>query len=210
MRTYPRLLAFAWTAPLAVLACSSSPPPQTPPAAAPVPAVTARPDEPHLADLRQLTFGGENAEAYWSWDGTSSSSRRASCTAQSCDRIYRMPPMDSPPTPVPVSSGKGATTCSYFLPGDQEVIYASTHLGGDACPPRPDQLARLRLGALPELRHLPRERGRLGRRRLTDTPGYDAEGTVCGKDGSIVFTSVRDGDLDLYRMDSDGKDVRSG
>src|SRR5207344_2123653 len=80
---------------------------------------------------------------------------------------------------LPVSSGRGATTCSFFLPGDRELIYASTEAGGAACPPRPDH-----------------------------SQGYDAEGTVCGKDGSIVFTSVRDGDIDIYRMDADGKNVR--
>ena len=39
----------------------------------------------------------------------------------------------------PVSNGKGTTTCSYFTPGDKQLIYASTHLAGDACPPRPDR-----------------------------------------------------------------------
>jgi hypothetical protein len=207
VRTYPRLLAFAWTAPLAVLACSSSPPPQTPPAAAPVPAVTARPDEPHLADLRQLTFGGENAEAYWSWAGDQLI-LQARHDGQACDRIYRTRPFDPSPAFVPVSSGQGATTCSFFLPGDQDVIYASTHLAGADCPPRPDQSKGYVWALYPSYDIFRAKADGSGLVRLTDTPGYDAEGTVCGKDGSIVFTSVRDGDVDLYRMDSDGKNVR--
>src|SRR6266540_4197172 len=95
------------------------------------------PEEGHLADLRQLTFGGENAEAYWSFDGMQLILQARPATA-ACDRILRMSINESAPSLIPVSSGKGATTCSYFLPGDQDVIFASTHLGGDACPPKPD------------------------------------------------------------------------
>jgi Tol biopolymer transport system component len=178
-------------------------------------AVAAMPDEGHLAEMRQLTFGGENAEAYWSFDG-------AQLVLQSrvppvaCDRIYRMDlrtdarvnVADSPPTKIAVSNGKGATTCSYFLPGNQEVIFASTHLGGDGCPPRPDR-SQGYVWAIYDSYDIYRAKvDGSGMRRLTETPGYDAEGTVCAKDGSIVFTSVRDGDLDLYRMDSDGKNVK--
>ncbi len=188
-------------------ACGESAPPATP-AAKPAPPVAARPDEPHLTDLRQLTFGGENAEAYWSWGGDQLI-MQARTGAQDCDRIGRMNPFAPTPTFTPVSSGKGATTCSFFLPGDQEVIYASTHLGGDACPPKPDHSKGYVWALYPDYDIF---RGRADGTgpltRLTDTPGYDAEGTVCGKDGSIVFTSARDGDIDLYRMDADGKNVQ--
>ena len=178
--------------------------------------------EVHLADLRQLTFGGENAEAYWSNDGTQLILQARPASA-SCDRIYRMPlaallgaadggiaPESLGPKAelVPVSSGKGATTCSFFLPGDQDVIYASTHLGGDECPPRPDH-SQGYVWALYKSYDIFRAKADGSQPvRLTDTPGYDAEGTVCAKDGSIVFTSVRDGDIDLYRMDADGKNVK--
>src|SRR6185503_1356594 len=94
--------------------------------------------EVHLADPRQLTHGGENAEAYWSFDGLELV-LQARPTGSGCDRIFRMRVGDVPPVLVPVSSGQGATTCSYFLPGNQRVIFASTHLGGAACPPRPDR-----------------------------------------------------------------------
>jgi Tol biopolymer transport system component len=166
-----------------------------------------RPDETHLAGLRQLTFGGENAEAYWSWAGDQLI-LQARGAGQSCDRIYRMKPFDAAPAFVPVSSGQGATTCSFFLPGDQDVIYASTHLGGPECPPRPDQSKGYVWALYPSYDIFRAKADGTNLVRLTDTPGYDAEGTVCGKDGSIVFTSVRDGDVDLYRMDSDGKNVR--
>ncbi|HZH02645.1 MAG TPA: M20/M25/M40 family metallo-hydrolase, partial [Myxococcaceae bacterium] len=161
--------------------------------------------EPRLAALRQLTFGGENAEAYWSSGGEELifQSRRGGAE---CDRIYRM---DAEGGKVePVSSGEGATTCSYFLPGDEEVLYASTHLGGSACPPKPDRSQGYVWALYPSYDIFRARKDGSGVRRLTETPGYDAEATVCAKDGSVVFTSVRDGDLELYRMDADGKNVR--
>jgi Tol biopolymer transport system component len=162
--------------------------------------------EPHLADLRQLTHGGENAEAYWSTDGRELI-MQARGDAESCDRIYRMD-VAHPEKPRQVSSGKGATTCSYFFPGDKKILYASTHLGGEACPPRPDH-SQGYVWALYDSYDIFRANADgSGVERLTSTPGYDAEATVCAKDGSIVFTSVRDGDIDLYRMDKDGKNVR--
>ncbi|HEX3342933.1 MAG TPA: hypothetical protein VHS09_00120, partial [Polyangiaceae bacterium] len=127
-----RLLAAIPVALLASCGGSPSAPPPSPPA---TPAVAARPDEPHLAELRQLTFGGENAEAYWSWGGDQLI-LQARGPDQPCDRIVRTHPFAPTPTFTPVSNGEGATTCSFFLPGDQDVIYASTQLGGAACPPR--------------------------------------------------------------------------
>jgi hypothetical protein len=185
-------------------ACAGTPPE---PPAVPAPVVTSRPDEPHLADVRQLTFGGENAEAYWSWAGDQLI-LQARGPGQDCDRIYRTHPFERAPAFTPVSNGQGATTCSFFLPGDQDVIYASTQLGGAACPPRPDQSKGYVWPIYPTYDIFRAKADGTGITRLTDTPGYDAEGTVCGKDGSIIFTSARDGDIDLYRMDSDGKNVR--
>lgn len=162
--------------------------------------------EIHLADIRQLTFGGENAEAYWSFKGDELV-MQARIGEAGCDRIYRMK-VDDPKHLIPVSSGKGATTCSYFLPGDEDLIYASTHLGGDACPPKPD-MSQGYVWALYDTYDIFRAKADgTSPERLTEAPGYDAEGTVCKKDGSIVFTSVRDGDLELYRMDADGKNVK--
>ncbi len=164
------------------------------------------PDEPHLADIRQLTFGGENAEAYWSWSGQQLILQ--SRPGAGCDRIYRMDWMDPKAPMHPVSNGKGATTCSYFFPGDEEVLYASTQLASPECPPRPDH-SKGYVWALYDGYDIFRAHADGTHiERLTTTPGYDAEATVCSKDGSIVFTSVRDGDIDLYRMDKDGKNVK--
>jgi Tol biopolymer transport system component len=165
------------------------------------------PEEKHLADLKQLTFGGENAEAYWSFDGTRLS-YQAHGDGESCDRIFTLRVFDDPLTPKPVSTGLGATTCSHFLPSDTELIYASTHLGGAECPPKPD-MSQGYVWALYDTYDIFRAQADGSRlTQLTTTKGYDAEGTVCSKDGSIVFTSVRDGDIELYRMDSDGKNVK--
>lgn len=200
---------------LALQACGGEPPPpaQGPAAATPKAAtIAALPEEKHLADLRQITVAGENAEAYWSWDGKQLilQSRKGD---DDCDRIYRVQPF-APPGPngtpafVPVSSGEGVTTCSFFLPGDKSVIYASTHLGGKACPPKPDHSMGYVWPLYDTYDIFKTDADGKNPVRLTDTKGYDAEGTVCGKDGSIVFTSVRDGDIDLYRMDADGKNVK--
>jgi Tol biopolymer transport system component len=165
-------------------------------------------EEAHLTDVRQLTFGGENAEAYWSWDGRELILQARKGDAD-CDRIFRMPVAGaSAGAMVPVSSGKGATTCSYFMPGNQDVIYASTHLGGEACPPKPDHSQGYVWALYDSYDIFKAKADGGGVVRLTDTPGYDAEATVCEKDGSIVFTSVRDGDIELYRMDADGKNVK--
>lgn len=186
-----------------------TPPAQLPAKAQPklAPAL-ALPEERHLADLRQITMAGENAEAYWSWDGKQLI-MQAREGDKDCDRIYRVFPFGQDiPAKIPVSSGEGVTTCSYFLPGDQNVIYASTHLGGKACPPKPDHSMGYVWPLYDTYDIFRTSSDGKDPVRLTDAKGYDAEGTVCGKDGSIVFTSVRDGDIDLYRMDADGKNVK--
>ncbi|MBS1153242.1 MAG: Peptidase, partial [Myxococcaceae bacterium] len=182
----------------------------TPPASESAPAPAAlKPlaEETHFAELRQLTFGGENAEAYWSFDG-SQLSLQSRGPADQCDRIYTMAITPQPAAPVLQSSGKGATTCAHYFPGEKEILYASTHLGGDPCPPKPD----MSLGyvwALYDSYDIFKKNLSTGAlEQLTTQKGYDAEATVCGKDGSIVFTSTRDGDIELYRMDKDGKNVK--
>lgn len=197
-------------APLALLALSCA---TTPPAAEPRPAPPlALPEETHLKDLKQLSFGGENAEAYWRFDGTGLSMQRR-FGDQQCDRIYTMDlfkdgALLAKPELTLLSSGKGATTCAHWLPDNRELIYASTHLGGDACPPKPDMSQGYFWALYDSYDIFKVNADGTNLTRLTDTKGYDAEGTVCAKDGSIVFTSVRDGDLELYRMDKDGKNVK--
>jgi Tol biopolymer transport system component len=191
----------------ALCACESAPaasgePPKAPP---PAPLTSTLPDEVHLKDLVQLTFGGENAEAYWSWDGSKLIYQAHQGTG--CDQIYVREAHQPQAEPKLVSTGKGTTTCSYFLPGDQEIIYASTHLASEACPPKPDQSHGYTWALYEGFDIFRANADGTNLRRLTDTPGYDAEGTICQKDGSIVFTSVRDNDIELYRMDGDGKNV---
>ena len=160
--------------------------------------------EVHLADVRQLTFGGENAEAYFSFDG-SQIIFQSTRDEVPCDQIFRMD-LDGSNQQM-VSTGGGRTTCSYFYPDGESILYASTHLGGVGCPP-PPSFAMGYVWAIYDtfdiFRAAPDGSGVV---QLTDEPGYDAEATI-GPDGRIVFTSVRDGDMEIYSMNGDGSDVR--
>ena len=163
------------------------------------------PGEIHLRNVRQLSFGAENAEAYWSFD-SKQLIFQTNRSPFACDQIMRMP-VDGSVDPVLVSTGLGKTTCSYFMPGDNHIVYATTQFAGEQCPSPPDRSQ----GYVWPLDDYEIVRARANGSevvRLTNSPGYDAEATVCGLDGSIVFTSIRDGDLDLYRMDRDGNNVR--
>ena len=170
-------------------------------------------EEKHLTNVKQLTFGGDNAEAYFSFDDSKLVFQLKNPEVGiDCDQIYildynthdmkkSMPPM--------VSTGLGRTTCSYFMPGDSTVIYASTHLGDKECPVEPEKredgayvwpiyadfdifVANMNGDIL---------------QQLTKEPGYDAEATVSPQGDKIVFTSDRTGDLELYTMEIDGSNV---
>ena len=162
--------------------------------------------ESHLADLLMLTHGGQNAEAYWSPDGRQLIFQSTRPPFE-CDQIFRMP-ADGSGAPVLVSTGKGRTTCSYFMPDGQRVLYSSTHAAGDACPPAADRSRGYVWAVYPTYDIWTARPDGSDLRRLTDNHAYDAETTVCNRDGSLIFTSDRDGDLDLYRMDADGSHVR--
>jgi Tol biopolymer transport system component len=160
--------------------------------------------EQHLTNLRQLTFGGQNAEAYFSFDGTELIFQSLRDPLQ-CDAIFRMRADGSDVRMV--SSGKGATTCAFIAPDGRSIIYASTHLGGEMCPPKPDHS---RGYVWPLYTHYDifkadPEGGNLV--RLTDTDGYDAEAVYSPQGDKIVFTSVRTGDLELFLMNPDGTGV---
>jgi Tol biopolymer transport system component len=172
------------------------------------PAVAAVPEgsEPHLADLRQLTTDGENAEAYWSPDGTELIFQ-AHGAADACDQIYRLA-ADGGKPPIRVSSGKGRTTCSYFLRGGERVIFSSTEGSDPQCPPPPDRSHGYVWAVYPTYEIWSTKPDGSDPVRLTTNQAYDAESTVCPTDGTIVFTSNRDGDLELYSMKPDGMDVR--
>ena len=177
------------------------------PRRAPRQVVGPLPAEPHLADVRRLTEGGENAEAYWSPDGKRLIFQRTSADG-GCDQIYRLDVDDSARIPAAprLSSGRGRTTCGYFLPDGERFLYSTTELFAPECPPPPDR-SRGYVWAVYDSYEIVLQNGAGTPRRLTDNRAYDAEATVCPRDGSIVFTSDRDGDLELYRMDADGANV---
>jgi Tol biopolymer transport system component len=167
--------------------------------------------EKNIANLKQLTFGGDNAEAYFSFDNTQLVFQASNDKwGAECDQIFAMSVNgytgDQPPL---LSTGKGRTTCSYFMPGDKEILYASTHLADPACPPTPRSANGKYVWPIYEgfdifVADL---EGNITK-QLTDNPGYDAEATVSPDGKKIVFTSTRSGDLELYTCDIDGSNVQ--
>jgi len=171
------------------------------------------PEETHFKNVRQLTFGGDNAEAYWSFgNDLLVFQSNYEQWGVDCDQIfYTNPRSDDMKTKVPkmISTGNGRTTCPYFMPGDEKIIYASTHLGGVACPEEPERTADRYVWPVYESYDLfiADLEGNIIE-QLTDSPGYDAEATVSPQGDKIVFTSMRTGDLELFIMDIDGSNVR--
>lgn len=175
--------------------------------------------ERHVTNIRQLTFGRKNAEAYFSFDGNKLIFQSTNnwlkdsfaATLKPADvglDCYQMYVMDLESTTIRlVSTGTGATTCGYFFPGDRRVLYSSTHLKGPNCPPKPKRNGAYRW-ALDDYDLFAVRIDGQEMQRLTSTPGYDAEGTVSPDGKTIVWTSVKDGDLDLYAMNLDGTKVR--
>ena len=167
-------------------------------------------DEAHFENVRQLTFGGDNAEAYFSNDGKMISWQKTNPAENiPCDQIF-VSDISGKLSPKLVSTGKGRTTCAYVLPGNKEVLYASTHLGGDACPPLPDKkkIGKYVWSIDSTYDIFVADMNGKITRQLTKNPGYDAEATISPKGDKIVFTSTRSGDLELYTMDLDGSHVK--
>ncbi len=162
--------------------------------------------EVHLTGLVQLTRKGENAEAYWSPDGKELT-LQSTHPPYACDQIFRLR-ADGTGSPVLVSTGKGRTTCSYFTADAKRILFSSTHAASPDCPPAPDRSQGYVWAVYATYEIFSAKPDGSDLVRLTDNQGYDAEATVCPKDGSMIFTSTRDGDLDLYRMDADGKNVK--
>lgn len=171
--------------------------------------------ENHFANVRQLTFGGDNAEAYFSYDGKYLIYQKTNVKEGiMCDQIW-MGKIPATPEekfePKLVSTGTGRTTCAFFLPGDKHIIYASTHLGNKACPPVPDRTKYGNKYIWPVYESfdifIADRKGKI-KKRLTKTKGYDAEPTVSPDGKTIVFTSMRTGDLELFTMTTEGKNVK--
>jgi Tol biopolymer transport system component len=165
------------------------------------------PKERHFKNIRQLTFGGENAEAYFSPDGKQLIFQ-STHEPYKCDQIFTMDTQDARASMRLVSTGKGRTTCGYFTADGSRIIYASTHLGSPDCPPNPDRAAGYVWPLYRTFDIFSAKRDGTDLRRLTTTDGYDAEATVSPDGRKIIFTSTRDKDIDLYEMDVDGKNQR--
>jgi TolB protein len=164
-------------------------------------------EEVHFSNIRQLTFGADNAEAYWSYDGKYLVFQRtAPKEGLPCDQIFigKIPKAGEPFTYKMVSTGKGRTTCGFFTKDNKHIIYASTHEAADSCPPVPDRSKYGNKYIWPVYSgydiYMADLDGKIVK-KLTNTPGYDAEATLSPDGKKMLFTSLRNGDLDLYIMD---------
>lgn len=165
--------------------------------------------EKHLSNLRKLTFGGDNAEAYFSPNGKSlvfqSNNKK---WGLACDQIFDMnideAATDSNYKPARISNGLGRTTCSYYMPNGKDIIFASTFKGNESCPHETHIPGKYLWGIYDSYDiFIANKNGKL-KKQLTDSKGYDAEATVSPLGDKIVFTSTRSGDLELWTMDIDG------
>ena len=164
-------------------------------------------DENHFKTIQQLTFGGDNAEAYWSYDSRHLVFQRTSIKdGIPCDQIFmgKVPKRAGDPfTYKLISTGKGRTTCAFFTKDDKHIIYASTHLGSTDCPPLPD---RSKYGnkyiwpLYPSFDIFMADLDGKIVKQLTNAQGYDAEATLSPDGKKMIYTSTKNGDIDLYIM----------
>ncbi|MBN2868830.1 MAG: PD40 domain-containing protein [Flavobacteriaceae bacterium] len=171
------------------------------------------PEEKHFKNLRQVTFGGDNAEAYWSFNDSllvfQSNNKKWGVNCDQMFLLHANETLNDSIAPPMLSTGMGRTTCSYFLPDNKHIIYASTHLGNKECPDTPLRKNGKYIWPVYDTFDIfvADLEGNIVS-QLTNEPGYDAEPTVSPKGDKIVFTSTRSGDLELYTMNIDGTDVK--
>jgi len=169
--------------------------------------------ESNFGKIKKLTFGGDNAEAYWSFAGDQLVFQvKNEAWGNPCDQIHVFDPFNddlSQTEAKMLSTGQGRTTCSYFMPGDSRILYASTHLGGVNCPEEPAKRADKKYvwPICPSFDIFEADMDGNIIKQLTTEPGYDAEATLSPQGDKIVFTSMRTGDLELFTMDVDGSNV---
>lgn len=170
------------------------------------------PEEKHFKDLQQITFGGDNAEAYWSFDDTQivfQSNNEA--WGMECDQMFLMTVGETfkDTRPPMISTGMGRTTCAYFLPDNKHYVYGSTHLASQECPEVPLRKNGNYVWPVYDSFDIfvSDLEGNITQ-QLTTEKGYDAEATVSPQGDKIVFTSTRSGDLELYTMNIDGSNVQ--
>ncbi len=173
-----------------------------------------KPDEKHFKNMRQLTWGGDNAEAYFGFDNEHITFQRTNPKeGLMCDQIFYGSIATKKGEQFKyklVSTGRGRTTCAYLMPDHKHFLYASTHAAADTCPPVPDRNV-IKKYVWPVYSsydiYVADFNGKIVK-QLTNTPGYDAEATISPKGDKIVFTSMRNGDIDIYTMNIDGTDVK--
>lgn len=170
------------------------------------------PEEKYFKSIRQVTFGGDNAEAYWSFDDSMMVFQSNNPDwGMECDQMFLMRKGEefSDTIPPMISTGMGRTTCAYFLPDNQHIVYGSTHLADKECPEVPlRQNGKYVWPVYDSFDIFVSDLEGNITAQLTTEPGYDAEATVSPKGDKIVFTSMRSGDLELYTMNLDGSDVK--
>ena len=166
--------------------------------------INSDPREKHLKNIKQLTLEGENAEAYFSFDGKRLIFQRAA-KGDGCDQIFSMK-IDGTDVKM-LSNGEGKTTCAFYTPDKKNIVYASTHQFAKECPPKPDFSKGYVWSLFKGFDIFKADLDGKNAKPLTTTSRYDAEATI-RKDGTIVFTSLRDGDLDIYTMDKNGGNVK--
>src|ERR1700746_320712 len=167
-------------------------------------------EQKHLRNARQLTFGGQNAEAYFSLDDKQLIFQHQGAGVP-CDQIYTMPvdtPAGKPATPKLVSTGKGRTTCSYFFPSGDRILFSSTHAASPYCPPKHDYSHRYVSPIYSSYQIYIAKPDGSDLRQLSRAHGYNAESTITRDGKHVVFTSTRNGDLDIFTMDADGSNVK--
>jgi len=167
--------------------------------------------EKHFTNIQQLTFGGDNAEAYWSYDGSYITFQRTNPKEGiNCDQIFigKVPAAGQKFSYQLLSTGKGRTTCSYFLPDGKHVLYASTAKGSEECPPVPDRAKYGNKYIWPLYNtydiFIADLKGNITD-QLTSAKGYDAEATLSADGKKMIYCSDKGGDLDLYVMDLSSK-----
>lgn len=171
------------------------------------------PEEEHLANIRQLTFGGDNAEAYFSFnDEMIVFQSNNPAWSLDCDQIFytRLDEANmGEEIPQLISTGLGRTTCSYFMPGDTTILFASTHMGDASCPHVPPRRedGKYTWPIYDDYNIFVSDLNGNIIDTLSNEIGYDAEATVSPNGDKIVFTSLRTGDLELFVMDIDGSNV---
>ena len=184
--------------------------PQNASAPATAGALTVPGEAKHLKNVRQLTFGGQNAEAYFSLDDKYLIFQHQG-EGVPCDQIYTIQvdaPDGKPATPKLVSTGKGRTTCAYFFPSGGRILFSSTHASSAECPPKPDYSRGYVWPIYDSYQIFTAKPDGSDLKQLTNEHGYNAESTITRDGKHIVFTSTRNGDLDIYTMDADGSNVK--